>query len=122
MCGNDKCDPPFLLTVNTSVNDVESKTVYGVSFSDGDGTVSLLSLGQACIGEWATKELNPSGTKVITREYQDNSAFQVDDPLRGGPEAATHVDILGNRRMTEDILRIVTGFEIESRTPSGERH
>lgn len=50
---------------------------------------------------------------MITREYQDKSVFQVDDPLRGGPEAAIHVDILGNRELTEDILRIVTGYELD---------
>lgn len=110
-CSNDKCDPPFLL--DASVNDDEKKTAYGVRFGDGDGTVPLVSLGLPCVGGWATEELNPSGTKVITREYQDKRAFQVDDPLRGGPEAADHIDILGNRQMTEDILRIVAGHEIE---------
>jgi len=110
-CSNDRCDPPFLL--NATVNDAERQTLYGVRFGDGDGTVPLVSLGQPCVGGWATKELNPSGTKVITREYQDKSVFQVDDPLRGGPEAAIHVDILGNRQMTEDIMRIVTGHKVE---------
>jgi phospholipid:diacylglycerol acyltransferase len=114
-CSDDKCDPPFLL--DHTVNDVESNTIYGVRSGNGDGTVPLISLGYPCVGGWATKELNPGGTKVITREYQDKSVFQVDDPLRGGPEAAIHIDILGNRKMTEDILRIVTGHRLDKVEP-----
>jgi hypothetical protein len=37
--------------------------------------------------------------------------FSVDDPMRGGPQSAEHVDILGNLGMTEDFLRIVTDFQ-----------
>jgi phospholipid:diacylglycerol acyltransferase len=67
-CADNRCDPPFLL--NTTVKDAERKTAYGVRFGDGDGTVPLLSLGQPRVGGWATKKLNPSGTKVVTREQE----------------------------------------------------
>lgn len=110
-CSDDKCDPPFLL--NATVHNAELKVEYGVRMGDGDGSVPLVSLGQPCVGGWSTKELNPSSTRIITREYKDKSVFQVDDPLRGGPEAALHIDILGNRAMTEDLVRIVTGHDID---------
>jgi hypothetical protein len=42
----------------------------GVQLSpDGDGTVPLLSLGALCAGGWRTRRLNPSGLKVVLREY-----------------------------------------------------
>lgn len=111
-CSDDKCDPPFLL--NATVNNEEEKVAYGVRSGDGDATVPAVSMGYPCVGAWATKKLNPSGAKVITREYKDKSVFQVNDPLRGGPEAAIHIDILGNCEMTENIVRIITDFGIEN--------
>lgn len=36
---------------------------------DGDGTVPLLSLGALCAGGWRTRRLNPSGARVVLREY-----------------------------------------------------
>jgi hypothetical protein len=41
----------------------------GVQFSDGDGTVPLLSLGALCEGWRTTKLLNPANVSVTIREY-----------------------------------------------------
>ena len=108
MCNNSHFDPPLLM--NTSVDDEEHDVEHGVKFSDGDGSVPLLSLGYMCVDAWQREELNPSGSKVITREYSNKQEFSVDDPMRGGPQSADHVDILGNVDMTEDFLRIVSDF------------
>jgi hypothetical protein len=42
---------------------------HGVKFADGDGSVPLLSMGYLCVDGWKRKEFNPSGAKVVTREY-----------------------------------------------------
>lgn len=41
----------------------------GVRASDGDGTVPLLSLGALCARHWREPRLNPSGMRVVTREF-----------------------------------------------------
>jgi hypothetical protein len=40
--------------------------------------------------------------------------FVVEDPVRGGPHSADHVDILGNEDMLADLVRIVSGVDEES--------
>lgn len=35
---------------------------------EGDGTVSLLSLGAMCVEGWKKKRWNPAGIKVVTNE------------------------------------------------------
>ncbi|KAK9822390.1 hypothetical protein WJX81_007759 [Elliptochloris bilobata] len=67
----------------------------GVRASDGDGTVPLLSLGALCARHWREPRLNPSGMRVVTREFP-HEPFQNLIELRGGPKSADHVDILGN--------------------------
>lgn len=37
---------------------------HGIRYSDGDGTVPLLSLGGLCSGGWQESRLNPSNIKV----------------------------------------------------------
>lgn len=105
-------DPPIVL--DTSVNNESQQLHYGTRFVNGDGSVPLISLGYIC-DAWTHKSsgLNPSGAPVVIREYLHRAEFTVDDPMRGGPHASEHVDILGNVDMTEDFLRIVTGFEVE---------
>ena len=106
-------DPP-LIHDSTMVNH-ELNIEYGVKYTDGDGSVPLLSLGYLCANAWQRKEshLNPSDAIVYTREYKHTAEFVVDDPMRGGPRSADHVDILGNVEMTEDLLRIVSNHEVE---------
>lgn len=102
---------PFVLDM--SVDDPGRKIRHGIRFTDGDGSVPLLSLGYVCADAWTRKDsgLNPSGTKVVTLEYKHQHEFVPDDPFRSGPRSADHVDILGNLAMTEDFLRIVSDFK-----------
>lgn len=115
MCNNSHFDPPLIM--NSSVEDTDSDISYGVKFSDGDGSVPLLSLGYLCVDTWKRKDLNPSGSMVMTREYPNSEEFHMGDPMRGGPHAADHVDILGNVDMTEDFLRIVSDHGIKKLKP-----
>lgn len=41
--------------------------------------------------------------QVVTREYEDRSKVSVYSP-RGGDEASTHVELLGNRHLIHDLL------------------
>jgi len=106
-------DPPVIL--NASVTNESHNVSYGVRYTDGDGSVPLISLGYMCADAWRRKEtgLNPSGAEVITREYGHRAEFCVDDPMRKGPKSGEHVDILGNHGMLEDFLRIVSDFRTE---------
>jgi phospholipid:diacylglycerol acyltransferase len=92
-------DPPFIL--DTSAEDPENGVIHGIKYTDGDGSVPLMSLGYMCAGPWRDKKsgLNPSRSKVIIREYEHRPAFTVDDPMRKGPYSSEHVDILGNIEM-----------------------
>ncbi|KAJ8296972.1 Phospholipid:diacylglycerol acyltransferase [Rhodotorula toruloides] len=82
------------------------KVRSGVVFNDGDGTVSLLSLGSMCIEGWKRPLYNPAGIKVVTHEILHAPlAF---DP-RGGPTTADHVDILGSSELNDAILDIAAG-------------
>ncbi|GAA6031946.1 hypothetical protein JCM8097_003355 [Rhodosporidiobolus ruineniae] len=78
----------------------------GVVFNDGDGTVSLLSLGSMCVEGWKRPLYNPSGIEVVTHEILHAPlAF---DP-RGGPTTADHVDILGSSELNDIILEVAAG-------------
>jgi phospholipid:diacylglycerol acyltransferase len=106
-------DPPVVL--DKDKNDDKRKVKTGVRYTDGDGSVPLLSLGYICADAWTRKEsgLNPSRTKVYTREYPHRPKFTIDDPMRGGPLSAEHVDILGNDEVMLDLLRVITNTELE---------
>eukprot|EP00532_Pseudo-nitzschia_australis_P010673 CAMPEP_0168234572 /NCGR_PEP_ID=MMETSP0140_2-20121125/18336_1 /TAXON_ID=44445 /ORGANISM="Pseudo-nitzschia australis, Strain 10249 10 AB" /LENGTH=761 /DNA_ID=CAMNT_0008167371 /DNA_START=88 /DNA_END=2370 /DNA_ORIENTATION=- len=107
-------DPPFIL--DTSIEDPSKNIVHGIRYVDGDGTVPLLSLGYMCAGPWRDEKsrMNPSGSKVITREYNHRTEFFADDPLRKGPHSSEHVDILGNHGMMEDFMKIVSDEDLDS--------
>lgn len=47
---------------------VTPRIVNGVKMGEGDGTVSLLSLGAMCVEGWKRKRWNPAGMEVITVE------------------------------------------------------
>jgi len=112
--GMTTVDPPFIL--DTSVDDPANKVVHGIRFTDGDGSVPLLSLGYMCVDAWRRNEtrLNPSMSKVVTREYPHRPELVFDDPMRGGPYSGEHVDMMGNLDMMEDFLKVVSGFEHET--------
>jgi phospholipid:diacylglycerol acyltransferase len=105
---------PFAI-INTTMTNEERNVSYGIKYSDGDGSVPLVSLGYMCADAWQREDsgLNPSNIQVFTREYKHRSEFRVDDPMRGGPGSSDHVDILGNVEMMEDFLKIVTDFKAE---------
>jgi phospholipid:diacylglycerol acyltransferase len=104
------------MILDVDVSNEAQKVRRGVRYTDGDGSVPLLSLGYLCADAWTrpSSGLNPSDLRVTTREYQHQKEFVVDDPMRGGPRSSEHVDILGNLDMMSDFLRIVTGFEVET--------
>jgi phospholipid:diacylglycerol acyltransferase len=101
---------PFIMDYSVEKND-EQSIKYGVKMVDGDGSVPLVSLGYMCINGWKKKHLNPSRSKVVTREYPNQQAFSMGDPIRGGAKSSEHVDILGHLDLTEDFIRIVTDHE-----------
>lgn len=113
---NVAADPPFIL--DTTIEDPNNGIVHGIKYSDGDGSVPLLSLGYMCAGPWRNKKsgLNPSGSKVITREYAHRTEFTVDDPMRKGPHSSEHVDVLGNHDMLQDFMKIVSDEDVDSLT------
>ncbi|KAI8638539.1 Lecithin:cholesterol acyltransferase-domain-containing protein [Parasitella parasitica] len=91
------------LYIDANVNDPIQRIETGIRFSDGDGTVPLLSLGYMCSpsGAW-TKHAdlyNPGHSPVILREYMNEASISKLD-VRGGCKASDHVDILGNWEMT----------------------
>jgi len=108
-------NPPFVLDSDVTPTDPNQQIEHGIKYSDGDGSVPLLSLGYICADAWTRKSsgLNPSKASVYTREYQHTPEFTVDDPMRSGPKSGDHVDILGNNDMNQDLLRILTDFELE---------
>ncbi|PLW49115.1 hypothetical protein PCASD_02997 [Puccinia coronata f. sp. avenae] len=84
------------------------KVKSGVTFSDGDGTVSVLSLGTMCVDGWKKKIYNPSGIPVLTHEIEHRPASF---DMRGGSTTADHIDILGSAELNEAIINIVSGRE-----------
>ena len=98
-------------SMDASVHDPHRNIKFGTRFADGDVSVPILSLGFMCVDGWKNnRSLNPSKIDVITREYEHKEEFQVQDPMRGGPRSSDHVDILGNIDTTEDIIKLVTGY------------
>lgn len=58
-------EPPAIL--HTSVNLEDQNVTVGARFSDGDGSVPLLSLGYICTDSWQRNDscLNPSGVQTF---------------------------------------------------------
>ncbi|TYZ62061.1 hypothetical protein PybrP1_013006, partial [[Pythium] brassicae (nom. inval.)] len=93
---------PFVL--DTDYNDLPWIKA-GIRYSDGDGTVPLVSLGFMCARGWRGTRFNPGGVDVRVREYRHNPVSIIYDS-RGGPATSDHVDIMGNHEMIKDILRV----------------
>ncbi|TDH66019.1 hypothetical protein CCR75_007525 [Bremia lactucae] len=93
---------PFLF--NTDVDDLPY-VKGGIRYSDGDGTVPLISLGLMCASGWRTDKFNPGHADVRVREYRHNPVSMLYD-ARGGPETADHVDIMGNHALIRDVLLV----------------
>ncbi|GAA5983717.1 hypothetical protein JCM5350_000681 [Sporobolomyces pararoseus] len=90
----------------TLADEHEPKVRSGVVFGQGDGTVSLLSLGAMCVEGWKRPKYNPGGVNVVTRELLHSPVSF--DP-RGGATTGDHVDVLGNSDLNDAILEIASG-------------
>ncbi|KAL5504583.1 LRO1 [Sanghuangporus vaninii] len=82
------------------------KTKNGVRLGEGDGTVSLLSLGAMCVEGWKRKRWNPGGIRVVTTELPHLPTPSIP---RGGANTSDHVDILGSTGLNELIIKVATG-------------
>jgi len=118
-----------LALVVTTSTEKDVKVRNGVRMGDGDGTVSLLSLGAMCVEGWKRRRWNPSGIKITTVEVREHATEignlltrmdqlpHLPDPSipRGGAKTSDHVDILGSTGLNEIILKVATGVgqEIE---------
>lgn len=78
-------------TVHQDGPNASPKIRAGCKMGDGDGTVSLLSLGAMSVEGWKRKRYNPAGLKIVTHELLHEPEGM---DLRGGPKTADHVDIL----------------------------
>lgn len=82
------------------------KVRNGVKLGEGDGTVSLLSLGAMCVEGWKRKRWNPAGIRIVTTELPHLPSPTIP---RGGANTSDHVDILGSTGLNELILKVATG-------------
>ncbi|TFK44430.1 Lecithin:cholesterol acyltransferase-domain-containing protein [Crucibulum laeve] len=91
---------------------ISPKVRNGVKMGEGDGTVSLLSLGAMCVEGWKRPRWNPAGIKITTVELPHRPIPSIP---RGGANTSDHVDILGSTGVNEIILKVATGVghEIE---------
>ncbi|KAJ6558433.1 phospholipid:diacylglycerol acyltransferase [Mycena vulgaris] len=78
----------------------------GVKMGEGDGTVSLVSLGAMCVEGWKRARWNPAGISVTTVELPHRPIASIP---RGGANTSDHVDILGSTGLNEIILKVATG-------------
>ncbi|KAF8273417.1 Lecithin:cholesterol acyltransferase-domain-containing protein [Lactarius quietus] len=94
-------------------NDLSNPKIRnGVKMGEGDGTVSLLSLGAMCVEGWKRKRWNPAGIKITTVELPHQPEITLP---RGGANTSDHVDILGSQALNEIILKVATGAGDEIR-------
>ncbi|KAJ3861987.1 phospholipid:diacylglycerol acyltransferase [Lentinula novae-zelandiae] len=85
---------------------VNPKVRNGVKMGEGDGTVSLISLGAMCVEGWKRRRWNPAGINVTVVEL---SHRPVPSMPRGGANTSDHVDILGSTTLNEIIVKVATG-------------
>ncbi|KAG6899424.1 hypothetical protein C0993_010391 [Termitomyces sp. T159_Od127] len=78
----------------------------GIKIGEGDGTVSLLSLGAMCVEGWRRPRWNPGGIRVVTVELPHRPVSWMP---RGGANTSDHVDILGSMSLNEIIVKVATG-------------
>ncbi|KAG6866217.1 hypothetical protein C0991_007242 [Blastosporella zonata] len=85
---------------------ITPKVRNGVKMGEGDGTVSVLSLGAMCVEGWKRPRWNPAGIKIVTVELPHRPVPSIP---RGGANTSDHVDILGSTGLNEIILKVATG-------------
>ncbi|CAO1623472.1 unnamed protein product [Jaminaea pallidilutea] len=108
--------------IDATVHDEKSnpKVRSGCKMGEGDGTVSLLSLGAMAVEGWKRKRYNPAGIRVVTHELLHQPEAM---DLRGGQTTGDHVDILGAWRVNDIVLRVAAGRgqEVEEQVVSDIR-
>ena len=97
--------------MDISVNDARRNISGGVVMAEGDGTVTLMSLGFHCARLWREKTHNPSKIGVTTRELWHTTGGLLS--MRGDGGSADHVDVMGNTKMAADLLKVVSGQDQE---------
>ncbi|KDQ11270.1 hypothetical protein BOTBODRAFT_35570 [Botryobasidium botryosum FD-172 SS1] len=95
-----------MIDVGVTEEGPNTKVKNGVRMGEGDGTVSLISLGAMCTEGWKRKRWNPAGVKIITHELLHRPETL---EARGGPHTSDHVDILGAQVLNEMVLRVAAG-------------
>lgn len=103
---NNRPPPSSWIDAEYTDETVVPKVRNGVKMGDGDGTVSLLSLGAMCVEGWKRKRWNPGGIRVTTVELPHRPVVNIP---RGGATTGDHVDILGSTALNELILKFATG-------------
>eukprot|EP00475_Leptophrys_vorax_P042777 TRINITY_DN80615_c0_g1_i1.p1 TRINITY_DN80615_c0_g1~~TRINITY_DN80615_c0_g1_i1.p1 ORF type:complete len:275 (-),score=2.98 TRINITY_DN80615_c0_g1_i1:50-763(-) len=108
---NDTCIIPFRIdaAANGAPGQAGDCLKDGAYFADGDETVPTLSNGLPCAKLWRGRtRFNPSGSRTFLREY---AHVPPSNSLLGGrgTHSGSHVDIMGNFDMIEDIIRIAAG-------------
>ncbi|KAJ2896294.1 phospholipid:diacylglycerol acyltransferase [Zalerion maritima] len=101
-------DQPGLTNLSITIDTAHTaeNVDHGVMMGEGDGTVNLISTGYMCNKGWNIKRYNPAGVQVKVIEMpHEPDKFD----LRGGPNTADHVDILGRQNLNELILRVAAG-------------
>lgn len=100
---------PSMSRIDPSIHSEKAvpKVNAGCDLGEGDGTVSILSLGSMCVTGWKQKRYNPANIKVVTHEV-----FHVPDAfdLRGGASSGDHIDILGSHDLNEVVTRVASGM------------
>lgn len=99
-------DPMSPLNVMIDNGFSNSEVDRGVVMGEGDGTVSLISMGYMCSKGWKIKRYNPAGVQIKVHEMpHEPDRFSP----RGGPNTGDHVDILGRSSLNDLILRVAGG-------------
>ncbi|KAI9074296.1 hypothetical protein K1719_036888 [Acacia pycnantha] len=103
-----ECNIPFQIDTSADGGDEHSCLRNGVYSVNGDETVPVLSAGYMCAKGWRGRtRFNPSGIRTYIREYDHAPPANL---LEGrGTQSGSHVDILGNFALIEDIIRVAAG-------------
>ena len=93
-------------SINSSHTAEQVNIRSGIKFTDGDGTVPLISLGFMCSAGWRSPSLglNPSAVRIVTREYLEVNATMA---ILRAATSTDHVDIMGNSDIIADLLAVV---------------
>ncbi|XP_039018447.1 phospholipid:diacylglycerol acyltransferase 1-like isoform X2 [Hibiscus syriacus] len=102
------CQIPFQIDTSVNGDSEDSCLKDGVLSGDGDETVPVISAGFMCAKGWRGKtRFNPSGIRTYIREYKHAPPANL---LEGrGTQSGSHVDLLGNFALIEDVLRVAAG-------------